>query len=885
MAVADGAHVGSRAVGGQPEAGTSRRAGLDRSRGAVSLVVALVLLAVAAVVVGTGHARAVVDVLDGRTWLWSSEEGEMAAANGSSGRTEVRLRVGEDVVRVVQDGDRLLFLDADGVVSAVDLGSYAVRSSDYGDGQDLELVLGADVSYLVDVRQGSVQVLEAGSADPRGKALALGGPLAVGSVDDADHLWVGQETSGEVVAVGTGDDGAVADERVQVSQPGEQLSISVADGEPVVINADTAEAVRIDGADVGERFDLGIDPGTEVVVAPANEDGTVPVAVPDANALLLVRDDETHEIDLGDGEAELGPPLRFSGKSYVPDLGASVVLEVTDEGEITNRIDVPGGERGFELFHDDEHLWANAVDEPTARSIDQDGHVTIVEKYDPEVEVTDPGLDEDTPGPTEPDPGSPDQGDDPGPSGPALDPGPGPGPGGTTPVPTSAPPPTTAPAPPPPPPPPGVPGQPVAFTGSASDREIVLTWGVPPDGGSPITEYALSWRDDRGGSGERRVPVRSTAVTAGTASLRVAAGAAVDVPLTNGVGYTFRLAATNAVGTGPATEAGPITPTREIPSPPTDVTASERPDGTVALTWGAGDGEGFAVTGYEVVARPVGGDEVPLGEYGSPASIDGLDLGTSVEVGVRTVSGAVDGGARSDPAWSEPVVPYAPPASTGLSFQRSQDGPKLFLASASPGWQGRTGFVRLSGVVSAQRDAADDGSVAFDPIDPAWGTVGDVVAESCVLDDDGVEHCATPEVASLDARAPELAGSPYFRGLHCAEDPNRPGSGSIGRMYEVDQEVRTYGVPLRFFNGYGFRWTYWRGGNSGNAWTGDFGHWAGGGIGGDGLSRVHGGWGQDTDRYFLTAWVSVDGLGRIESQRQLETVVADCPEDGPGRGT
>lgn len=44
---------------------------------------------------------------------------------------------------------------------------------------------------------------------------------------------------------------------------------------------------------------------------------------------------------------------------------------------------------------------------------------------------------------------------------------------------------------PPPPPPPAVPGPPVAGTGTP--HIVMLSWTTPPDGGSPITGYVVTW--------------------------------------------------------------------------------------------------------------------------------------------------------------------------------------------------------------------------------------------------------------------------------------------------------------------------------------------------------------------------------------------------------
>lgn len=84
---------------------------------------------------------------------------------------------------------------------------------------------------------------------------------------------------------------------------------------------------------------------------------------------------------------------------------------------------------------------------------------------------------------------------------------------------------------------PTVPGAPTAVTASPSSGSATVSWTAPNDGGSPITSYKVT-------SYVGGVAQTPTTITESTASATVTG-------LTNGTPYTFTVAATNAVGTGP----------------------------------------------------------------------------------------------------------------------------------------------------------------------------------------------------------------------------------------------------------------------------------------------------------------------------------------------
>ncbi len=100
--------------------------------------------------------------------------------------------------------------------------------------------------------------------------------------------------------------------------------------------------------------------------------------------------------------------------------------------------------------------------------------------------------------------------------------------------------------------PPTAPGAPTAVSATAGNASATVSWTPPPTGNSPITSYTVTPYSG------------STAQTPTTVTGSPPTPSATIGGLTNGTAYTFTVAATNAIGTGPTSAASnPVTPTAQ----------------------------------------------------------------------------------------------------------------------------------------------------------------------------------------------------------------------------------------------------------------------------------------------------------------------------------
>ena len=193
------------------------------------------------------------------------------------------------------------------------------------------------------------------------------------------------------------------------------------------------------------------------------------------------------------------------------------------------------------------------------------------------------------------------------------------------------------------------PGAPTGVTASGGNHSATVTWTAPAsNGGSAITSYTVT-------------PfIGSEAQTATVVAGSPPATGVTVTGLTNGSSYTFKVTATNAAGTGPASEASaPVTPATTPSAPPTP--AATAGNASAIVTWSAPANGGSPITSYTVTPFIGSEAQTPTTITGSPpvtsATITGLTNGTSYTFKV-TATNAVGAGPSSEA--SNVVVPAAP---------------------------------------------------------------------------------------------------------------------------------------------------------------------------------------------------------------------------------
>ena len=178
------------------------------------------------------------------------------------------------------------------------------------------------------------------------------------------------------------------------------------------------------------------------------------------------------------------------------------------------------------------------------------------------------------------------------------------------------------------------PGAPQIGAATPGDREVSLAFGAPAsDGGSPITGYTATCNPGNVGAQGTGSPI-------------------VVGSLANGTSYACSVRATNAVGTGPASQIVQATP-RTVPDAPQSVSATPgNGSARIAFAPPASNG-GAAITGYTVSCNP---GNVTASGAASPIDVAPLDNGTSYACSVRASNVAGTGAASS----SVQVTPQGP---------------------------------------------------------------------------------------------------------------------------------------------------------------------------------------------------------------------------------
>jgi fibronectin type III domain protein len=599
-------------------------------------------------VLGLGSADQAVASYDAASWVWSQAKGEVARINGVTAKVDTRVDVPKargHQLQVTQN-DRFVILRD---VTTGEIGSMDLTTlKEYWNGQStsgigVRVALKDDAAFVIDAVQGTVQQIDPRTLGGIGQALHFPPGITGGAFDGKGLLWIASPSEGTVTAVtpaplpsgapeggapeggapeggapeggtpegggtaggGTAGGGAEpAKARTQaVAQPSHDLTISTLNDGVAVLNRTTNDLTTVlDDQSKPQKTRLPLaGPGS----LPSHTDGrTVPVTVPDARHVYVVGDGGGMRSDFavpGNGTA-LQPAVAWQGYFYVADsaTGSVHVFDAAGAPQKDIAFQRPGGP--LELEVREGYLFINAPGSSTARVIDDAHAVRSVDKYADDILGGDP-----PPVPPK-----------------AQTPPPPPKPKPRKPVATK-------------------PGAPRNVKATAGNAEARVTWQAAAPNGAAITRYVVVGAD------------KTFQVGADQRALTVTG-------LVNGETYQFAVHAVNAKGDGPERTSNPVRPTAEVPDAPAAVTAEAKPDGSVAVTWPAANGQGLAITRYTVTAIAEGGS-APIGDTdGTTLTIaDGrLEYGKQYAFTVVAVNerGA---GSKASPV-SASVVPFTKPA-------------------------------------------------------------------------------------------------------------------------------------------------------------------------------------------------------------------------------
>lgn len=201
------------------------------------------------------------------------------------------------------------------------------------------------------------------------------------------------------------------------------------------------------------------------------------------------------------------------------------------------------------------------------------------------------------------------------------------------------------------------PSAPRNVTATASNGSATISWDEPSDSrGSAITGYtvtAYNSSNNAVGTCTSTAPTETCSITG----------------LTNGEAYTFKVKATNGIGTSvESTESSAVTPST-VPNAPTSVIASAG-DGSASISFTPpSNNGGSAITGYTVTAS--GG--ITATGSSSPITITGLTNDAAYTFTVKATNANGDSAASASSASATPRENQAPintsrPVPSGLSY-------------------------------------------------------------------------------------------------------------------------------------------------------------------------------------------------------------------------
>lgn len=191
----------------------------------------------------------------------------------------------------------------------------------------------------------------------------------------------------------------------------------------------------------------------------------------------------------------------------------------------------------------------------------------------------------------------------------------------------------------------------VAPVATPGDLQATVTWTAPETNGEPIEYYTVTWTPPQGSGGGSYTAAASEATHTVTG-------------LTNGTDYTFRVTATNELGTSDISNASAPARPKGQASPPTSVglTATNNGSGTITMSWSGAGANGGQITGYRYsIYQGSGTTAVATGTSTTSTATWTGNVGTAYTFTVQALATGGDSvqSSRSGPASPTPGAPGA----------------------------------------------------------------------------------------------------------------------------------------------------------------------------------------------------------------------------------
>ena len=362
----------------------------DRVTGYVAVGIVGTLAAVS-LVFGTGASSALPHLANIGAWLGSSKKGQIVHANGLSGKVDGRIAMTNAAghpLKIVQDGNLILVVDeVTGQVSRIDPAQLQVTETRQYGASNLQVVAGPSEAYVVNSARGSVQQINPTSLDTVGAPVNVQpAPLGRAAIGNGATLWVLAPAAGQAVPI----KGERRGTPVKVGDPHDQLALTIANGQPLVVDANTATAMLAGPS--GALFKVNLPStisaaagGQPRVLVPATADGpVVPVLAPSSGSLVLVNT-ATRSVSTASVTPpghHFGAPQVLGERVYIPDQSTgNLIVYDPASSQFDSQIPVTGHAATLESFEQDGILWVNDQNGPVALAIDSTGGVHRIGKY------------------------------------------------------------------------------------------------------------------------------------------------------------------------------------------------------------------------------------------------------------------------------------------------------------------------------------------------------------------------------------------------------------------------------------------------------------------------------------------------------------------------